>query len=97
MAAAAKQRVRTFLDEQTQKLVALRNEGVSMTSPGAKAGETILRLLDAKCCTEWRAETFEYPIVIIRSMRLQKTSKSLLQVEPLRHFLYAWHMSYVTR
>ena len=71
MAAAAKQRVRTFLDEQTQKLVALRNEGVSMTSPGAKAGETILRLLDAKCCTEWRPETFAYPIVMIRSMRLQ--------------------------
>ena len=71
MAAAAKQRVRKFLDEQTQKLVALRNEGVSMTSPGAKAGGTILRLLDTKCCTEWRPENFAYPIVVISSMCLQ--------------------------
>ena len=71
MAAAAKQRVRKFLDEQTQKLVALRNEGVSMNSPGAKAGETILRLLNTKCCTEWRPETFEYSIAVISSMRLQ--------------------------
>ena len=69
MAAAAKQRVRKYLNEQTQKLIVLRNEGVSMTSPGAKAGETILRLLDAKCCTEWRPETFVYPIVVISSMR----------------------------
>ena len=71
MAAAAKQRVRKFLDEQTQKLVALRNEGVSMISPGAKAGETILRLLNTKCCTEERPETFEYSIAVISSMRLQ--------------------------
>lgn len=71
MAAAAKQRVRKFLNEQTQKLVALRNKGVSMTSPGAKAGETIQRLLDTECCTEWRPENFAYPIVVISSMRLQ--------------------------
>ena len=71
MAAAAKQRVRTFLDEQAKKLVVLRNQRVSMTSPGAKAGETMMRLLDAKCCTEWQLETFAYPIVIIRFMCLQ--------------------------
>ena len=72
MAAAAKQRVRTFLDERTRKLVALRNQGVSMTSPGAKAAETIAALLDAKCYTEWQLETFAYPIVIIRFMCLQR-------------------------
>ena len=65
MAAAAKQRVREFLDEQTQKLVTLRDQGVSMTTPGAKAGETILRLLDTKCCTEWRPESFAYPIGVL--------------------------------
>jgi hypothetical protein len=86
MAAAAKQRVREFLDEQTQKLVTLRDEGVSMTTPGAKAGETILRLLDTKCCTEWRPESFAYPIVVISCMRLQ-----VFQDELLRHFLYASH------
>jgi hypothetical protein len=86
MAAAAKQRVRKFLDEQTQKLVTLRDQGVSMTTPGAKAGETILRLLDTKCCTEWRPESFAYPIVVISSMRLQ-----VLENELLRHFLYASH------
>ena len=77
MAAAAKQRVREFLDEQTQKLVTLRAKGVSMTTPGTKAGENILRLLDTKCCTEWRPETFAYPIVIISSMRLQVFKHSL--------------------
>ena len=86
MAAAAKQRVREFLDEQTQKLVTLRDQGVSMTTPGAKAGETILRLLDTKCCTEWRPESFVYPIVVISSMRLQ-----VFQDDLLRHFLYASH------
>ena len=60
MAAAAKQRVREFLDEQTKRINVLRNKGVSMISPGAKAGETILRLLNTKCCTQWRPETFEY-------------------------------------
>ena len=60
MAAAAKQRVREFLDEQTKRTNVLRNKGVSMISPGAKAGETILRLLNTKCCTQWRPETFEY-------------------------------------
>ena len=86
MAAAAKQQVREFLDEQTQKLVTLRAKGVSMTTPGTKAGENILRLLDAKCCTEWRPETFAYPIVIISLMRLQ-----VFQANLLRHFLYASH------
>jgi hypothetical protein len=86
MAAAAKQRVREFLDEQTQKLVTLRAKGVSMTTPGTKAGENILRLLDTKCCTEWRPETFAYPIVIISSMRLQVFKHSLCFA-----FLYVTH------
>ena len=86
MAAAAKQRVREFLDEQTQKLVTLRAKGVSMTTPGTKAGENILRLLDTKCCTEWRPDTSSYPIVIISLMRLQVFQDNLL-----RHFLYVSH------
>ena len=86
MAAAARQRVREFLDEQTQKLVTLRAKGVSMTTPGAKAGETILRLLDTKCCTEWRPESFAYPIVVISSMRLQ-----VFQYDLLRHCFYPSH------
>ena len=81
MAAAAKQRVRKLLDEQTRKPIALRNESVSMTSPGAKTGETILLLLRAKCCTELRPETFMYPIVGINSMRSQ-----------VFHDLYKWNV-----